>query len=77
MSNKNLKVVIDTSRRSLKSQMKEANKLNAAYAIIIGDEEIKNQVNKSVKFAEESPYPSKKDVYKYIYTQEKYPFVVG
>jgi len=35
-------VITDTLRRSLKAQMKEANKLCAKYAIIIGDDEIKN-----------------------------------
>ena len=40
--NKNFIVITDTLRRGLKSQMKEANKLNSKYAIIIGDNEIKN-----------------------------------
>ena len=39
----NLIVIMETLRRSLKSQMKEANKLQAKYVIIIGEEEIKNQ----------------------------------
>ncbi|MDC1051015.1 His/Gly/Thr/Pro-type tRNA ligase C-terminal domain-containing protein [Candidatus Marinimicrobia bacterium] len=33
----------DTLRRSLKAQMKEANKLKVKYTIIIGDDEIKNK----------------------------------
>ena len=40
--NNNFIVITDTLRRSLKAQMKEANKLCAKYAIIIGDDEIKN-----------------------------------
>ena len=40
--NNNLTVIIDTLRRSLKAQMKEANKLNVKHVIIIGDEELKN-----------------------------------
>ena len=39
----NLKVIMETLRRSLKSQMKEANKLQVKHVIIIGEEEIKNQ----------------------------------
>ncbi len=39
----NLIVIMETLRRSLKSQMKEANKLQAKHVIIIGEEEIKNQ----------------------------------
>jgi len=37
---------------------------------------IKEQVNDSVEFAEKSPYPSKDDVYQYIYKQENYPFLI-
>ena len=39
----NLIVIMETLRRSLKSQMKEANKLGSKFAVIIGDDEIKNQ----------------------------------
>ena len=35
-------VCFDLLKRSLKSQMKEANRLNAKHAIIIGDNEIKD-----------------------------------
>ena len=38
----NLKVVTNSLRKNLKAQMKEANKLNTPYVIIIGDDEIKN-----------------------------------
>ncbi len=41
--NDNLSVVSDTLKRNLKSQMKEANKLNVSHVIIIGDNEIKNK----------------------------------
>ena len=44
----NLSVFQETLRRSLKSQLKEANKINAKYAIIIGEDEIKNQ-NATIK----------------------------
>ena len=38
----NLKVVSDTLRRSMKSQLREANKLKVKYALIIGEDEIRN-----------------------------------
>ena len=38
--NKEFIVITDTLQRGLKAQMKEANKINAKYAIIIGDDEI-------------------------------------
>ena len=38
----NFKVVSDTLRRSIKSQLREANKLNVKYALIIGEDEIRN-----------------------------------
>ena len=42
LRNNNLTVINDTLRRSLKSQMKDANRLQALYTIIIGEDEIKN-----------------------------------
>ncbi len=42
LRSKNLVVINDMLRRSLKSQMKDANRINACYTIIIGDDEIKN-----------------------------------
>ena len=42
LRNNNLIVINDTLRRSLKSQMKDANRLKALYTIIIGEDEIKN-----------------------------------
>ena len=38
----NFKVVSDTLRRSIKSQLREANKLKVKYALIIGEDEIRN-----------------------------------
>ncbi|SDK75142.1 pyruvate dehydrogenase E1 component alpha subunit [Catalinimonas alkaloidigena] len=40
------------------------------------EEKIKQQVNESVQFAEESPYPDPEEVYKDVYMQEDYPFIV-
>ena len=39
-----IKVMMDFTRGSLKSQMRQANKLNAEYVIILGEEEIKRKV---------------------------------
>ena len=39
-----IKVMMDFTRGSFKSQMRQANKLNAEYAIILGEEEIKRKV---------------------------------
>ena len=39
----NLNVITETLRRSMRSQMREANKLNAKYTIIIGDNELHNK----------------------------------
>ena len=41
---KDLIVLTETIGRSLKSQMKDANRLNASHVIIIGDDEIKSQM---------------------------------
>jgi len=38
--------------------------------------EVKKTVDASVKFAEESPYPDPADIYKDVYVQEDYPFVM-
>ena len=42
LRNQNLSVNVETLRRSMKSQMREANKLKAKFAIIIGDNELEN-----------------------------------
>ncbi|MBI5324766.1 MAG: histidine--tRNA ligase [Ignavibacteriae bacterium] len=44
LRNKNIRVMIDLQKRSVKSQMKEANKIGAKYVIIIGDDEINNGI---------------------------------
>ena len=41
---KDLIVINDTLQRSLKSQMKDANRLNANFALIIGDNELDNNI---------------------------------
>ena len=43
LRSENLIVVNDFFRRSLKSQMKDANRLNVSHTIIIGDEEVENK----------------------------------
>ena len=40
---KNIKSETDYLNRSVKAQMKEANKINAKYVIVIGDDELTNQ----------------------------------
>lgn len=40
------------------------------------DEKVKEVVAESVRFAEESPYPPADEVYKDIYVEENYPFIV-
>lgn len=40
------------------------------------NKEIKDQVAESVKFSEESSYPSTDELYKDVYVQEDYPFIV-
>lgn len=39
-------------------------------------ERVKKEVDESVQFAEESPWPDMSEVYKDIYIQEDYPFIV-
>ena len=40
------------------------------------EENIKVTVNESVTFAEESPYPSVDEVYKDVYAEENYPYII-
>lgn len=40
------------------------------------DEEVKQIVNEAVRFAEDSPYPDESELYKDVYAQEDYPFVM-
>lgn len=39
------------------------------------EEKIKAQVDESVKFAEESPYPTVDELYKDVYVQKDYPYI--
>lgn len=39
------------------------------------DKEVKEKVAECVKFAEESPYPDKQQLYDMVYEQEDYPFI--
>lgn len=39
------------------------------------DKNIKEQVKKSVEFAEKSPYPNKEEIFSDIYVQKDYPFI--
>jgi|TARA_B110000263_G_scaffold241879_1_gene246656 pyruvate dehydrogenase E1 component alpha subunit len=39
------------------------------------DKHIKEQVKKSVEFAEKSPYPNKEEIFSDIYVQKDYPFI--
>ena len=39
------------------------------------DEEIKASVAEAVKFAEDSPYPNKSEIFTDVYVQEDYPFI--
>ena len=34
-----------------------------------------NEVNESVEFAENSPYPEAKELYEDVYTQKDYPYI--
>ncbi len=57
----------------LKTLQKEFNISDQDIEVI--NERVKNEVEESVKFAEESPWPSDDEVYKDVYIQEDYPFI--
>lgn len=40
------------------------------------EEEVKNTIDEAVRFAEESPYPDASELYKDVYAQEDYPFIM-
>lgn len=40
------------------------------------EDRLMEQIDDSVKFAEESPFPSEDDLYKDVYQQEDYPFII-
>jgi pyruvate dehydrogenase E1 component alpha subunit len=54
----------------LKNKFATQDELNAI------DKRVGDKVNASVKFAEESPWPSDDEVLKYIVVEENYPFIV-
>jgi histidyl-tRNA synthetase len=56
---KGLKVIVDLHRRSIKAQMREANKINSRFSIVIGANEIEtNKINiKNMAKSEQSEYP--------------------
>ena len=38
-------------------------------------ERVKTEVEESVKFADESPFPDDNELYKDVYVQQDYPFI--
>ena len=55
--------------------LKNDHKINDADLDAIS-ERVKSEVDESVKFAEESPWPDISEVYKDIYVKQDYPFIV-
>ena len=53
-------VILETLRRSIKSQMREANRCGAKHVIIVGEEEIlkKNVIIKDMETSDQSEIPS-------------------
>lgn len=41
------------------------------------DKSLKDRVNESVKFAEESDFPAASQAFEHVYMQEDYPFEMG
>ena len=70
----NLSVISDPLRRSLKAQMREANKINANYIIIIGEEELSNKyfVVKNLKERNQKNF-TKSEIIKFF--KEEYKIV--
>lgn len=62
---------IETTLQKLKDQYKISEK-----EIETINERVKAQVEEAVKFAEESPWPDDSEVYKDVYIQKDYPFIV-
>jgi histidyl-tRNA synthetase len=48
----NIVCISDVNRRSLKAQLREANRLNVKYAVIIGDSEVENN-SVTIKFMQD------------------------
>ena len=61
-----LQQVLKTIQENKFATEKEIEKIN---------EEIKAEVEDSVKFAEESPYPDPSELYKDVYVQDDYPYI--
>ena len=61
---------VETTLRKLKEEYKVPDK-----DIEVINERVKAQVEESVQFAEESPWPNDDEVYKDVYAQEDYPFI--
>lgn len=40
------------------------------------NERVKNEVAETIKFAEESPYPNDDEIYKDVYAEDDYPFIL-
>lgn len=62
--------IVDVRNTILTQNLATEDELNAI------DEKVKDIVAESVRFAEESPYPPADEVYKDIYVEENYPFIV-
>jgi pyruvate dehydrogenase E1 component alpha subunit len=62
---------IETTLVKLKEEYKLSDK-----DIEVINERVKAQVEESVNFAEESPWPDDSEVFKDVYIQEDYPFIV-
>ena len=54
----------------------QANKWISEKEIEAIDERIKAIVEESVRFAEESPYPDVEELYRDVYVQEDYPYIM-
>lgn len=52
------------------------NKWMTAKQITETQDWVKNEVEESIKFAEESPYPEAKELYEDVYTQTDYPYII-
>jgi pyruvate dehydrogenase E1 component alpha subunit len=61
---------VETTLRKLKEEYKVS---DADIEVI--NERVKQQVEESVTFAEESPWPNDDEVLKDVYAQEDYPFI--
>jgi pyruvate dehydrogenase E1 component alpha subunit len=61
---------VETTLRKLKEEYKVPDKDIEAI-----NDRVKAQVEESVQFAEESPWPNDDEVYKDVYAQEDYPFI--